>query len=261
MSKKGKFNINAVSIPTFSVKLLDGKTVTVRAIVMKEYRNLLLSKDGSEDVIDHLTAIEQVVTNCIVEDIDPSKLTAFDFENIFIKAFEFGTGTKDIPVSFQCTNQVIKNLDADEDESVIGPCNAVIKNKIVFDKIGPSITNNEIPEEMEFKIQEGVTVTLTRPNFKDTAFFNINASNGETVIDNIIRHFKHIQVEDVVSDITMIDEEDMAELFDRIQPTTISEMHSYIINIPRASYTLKMKCPSCGKRYNHKLVGIEDFFI
>jgi len=59
----------------------------------------------------------------------------------------------------------------------------------------------------------------------------------------------------------MIDEEDMTELFDRIQPPTIADMHNYIINIPRASYNMKMKCSSCGKRYNHKLTGIEDFFI
>jgi len=259
MSKKGKFDINAITIPTFSVKLLDGKTVTVRAIVMKEYRNLLLSKDGSDDVGDHLDAIEQVVTNCIVEDIDTSKLTAYDFENMFIKAFAFGTGAKDIPVSFQCSNEVAKT-DV-EGETTLGPCNAIIKNKILFDKIVPSITDTDIPEEMEFTIQEGVKVTLTRPNFKDTAFFKINAQSGETVIENIIRHFKHVQVEDVISDITMIDEEDMTELFDRIQPTTITEMHNYIFNIPRVSYDMKMKCPSCEKRYNHKLVGIEDFFI
>jgi len=260
MSKKGKFDINAVTIPTFSVKLLDGKTVTVRAIVMKEYRNLLLAKDGSDEVIDHLTAIEQVVTNCIVEEIEPSMLTSYDFENIFVKAFEFGTGTKDIPVSFQCTNEVFKE-DSEDLSTTIGPCNAIIKSKIVFDKIVPSIENTEIPDEKEFIIQEGVKVTLTRPCFKDTAFFNVNAKKGESIIQNIIRHFKQIQVEDVVSDITMVDKDDMAELFDRIKPTTISEMHNYIFNIPRISYTLKMKCPACGKRYNHKLVGIEDFFI
>ncbi len=259
MSKKGKFDINAITIPTFNVKLLDGKSVTVRAIIMKEYRNLLLSKDGSDDALDHLTAIEQVVTNCIVEDVDPSKLTAFDFENIFIKAFEFGTGSKDIPVSFQCSNEIVKT-DA-EDNTTIGPCNAIIKNKILFDKIVPSITDTDIPEEKEFIIQEGVSVTLTRPNFKDTAFFKINANSGETVIENIIRHFKQVQVGDVVSDITMVDKDDMTELFDRIQPATISEMHDYIFNIPRISYDMKLKCPSCEKRYNHKLIGIEDFFI
>ncbi len=259
MSKKGKFDINAVTIPTFSVKLLSGKSVTVRAIVMKEYRNLLLAKDGSNELLDHLTAIEQVVINCIEEDIEPSTLTSFDFENIFVKAFEFGTGTKEMPVSFQCSNEVL--LTDDHGKAKISTCNTIIKSKILFDKIEPSITEVEIPEEMEFEIQEGITVTLTRPCFKDTAFFNINADAGESVIQNIIRHFKSIQVGDVISDITMIDEEDMSELFDRIQPPTISKMHKYIFNIPRISYTLKMKCPSCGKRYNQKLVGIEDFFI
>ena len=257
MGKKGKFDINAVTIPTFSVQLLDGKSVKVRAIIMKEYRNLLLAKDGSSDVVDHITAIEQVVQNCIVEDIDVDTLTAYDYENIFVKSFEFGTGSKDIPVSFQCTNDVVKT-DEEGVESV-GPCATLMKNKIVFDNIKPSIPNNDIPEEKTFVIQEGITVTLTRPSFRDTAYFN--AKSGETVIENIIRHFKNVKVGDVISDITMIDQDDMTELFDRIQPTTILEMHEYIMNIPRVSYDMKLKCPSCSKRYNHKLIGIEDFFI
>ena len=258
MAKYSKFDINAISIPTFNVRLLNGVQVKVRAIVMKEYRNLLLAKDGSSSIEDHLDAIEQVVKNCIVdEDFDASKMTAYDFELIFIKAFEFGTGTKEIPISFQCTNPVVKTNEDGND--IHKPCGSLIKTRIVIDKIRPSVPEDKVEPEKTFNIQEGVDVVLTRPTFKDTAYFNVK--KGETIIDNIIRHFKHITVGENISDLTMIEPDELDELFDRIHPTTIKDMHEYLTSIPRASYQVKMKCPDCGKKYLHTLTGIEDFFI
>jgi len=257
MAKKGKFNINAVTIPTFKVRLYNGESITVRSIVMKEYRNLLLAKDGSTEGVDHIDAIEQVVKNCIIDDIDIEELTAYDFELIFVKAFEFGTGDSKISVNFQCTNKVSK----DESEE-LSPCASLIKANIDISKIKPSVkAENHDSNELykQFEIQDGIYVVINKPTFKDTAFFDNSSAEG--IITSIMHNFKSIQVEDIETDMLDIDNDDLDELFERISPQLIKEMFEYVSSIPRIQYTLKMKCPSCGKGYTQVLTGIEDFFI
>ena len=257
MAKKGKFDINAISIPTFSVTLLNGKTVKVRAIVMKEYRNLLLAKDGSKDLGDQIDAIEQVVSNAIMDDIDHTELTPYDFEMIFIKAFAFGTGENKIRANFQCTNQVTKT-DVDGVESQ-GPCAALIKGAIEIDKIRPSVDTISNELHKDFAIQDSVSVRLRQPTFNDVSLLTANSAEG--VIEGIIRQFESVTVGDVVSDINLISDEDLNELFDRIEPLVIADMFKYVSTIPQVQSTIKMKCPSCSKRYSHTLTGINSFFI
>lgn len=259
MAKKGKFDINAVSIPTFSVTLLSGKIVTVRSIIMKEYRNLLLAKDGSDDAIDHVDAIEQVVRNCIIDDVDEKSLTAYDFELIFIKAFQFGTGERNIRLNYQCTNHVEK-LDEGTGELQIKKCGSLMKTAVDLNTIKPStIFDKMSTEDKEFEIQENVVLTLRCPTFKDTT--NFNATSNEGVISTIINNFKSIRINDIITPAHDITDEDMEELFERISPLQIKEMFDFVVSIPRVSANVKVKCPSCGKKYEQKMIGIEDFFV
>ena len=262
MAKIGKFDLNAVTVPTFTVKLLNGKILRVRSIIMKEYRNLLLAKDGSTNSIDHVDAVEQVVKNCVVnEDFDIKNLTAYDFEIIFVKAFQFGTGDSKIPVKFQCTN-VVPRLNADTNEMESKTCGSVMKSQIILNDIKPSveITDIEMQEENKsFEIQENIHLTLRRPLFKDTPV--ISGKSAEAIIKTILNNLVYVTVNDTMTYVEDITNEDLDQLFDRISQFHIKEMYDYVAKIPRISYDINLKCPTCKKKYLHSLLGIEDFFM
>lgn len=60
------------------------KRIKVRPMLVKEEKILLMAKK-SENASDMLSAIKQVVNNCIIDDISLSKLANFDIEYLFLK--------------------------------------------------------------------------------------------------------------------------------------------------------------------------------
>jgi T4 bacteriophage base plate protein len=71
--------------PTFDVKFSIGKTLTMRPMVMKEEKILLMAKQ-SESREDVLKSVRQIVNNCIVtEGVNIDSMSLVDLEWAFIK--------------------------------------------------------------------------------------------------------------------------------------------------------------------------------
>lgn len=71
--------------PTFNVEIPSTKQkVRMRPFLVREEKILLMAQT-SENPKDIVLAIQQVVNNCLVEDVDFDQLTTFDVEYLFLK--------------------------------------------------------------------------------------------------------------------------------------------------------------------------------
>ena len=96
---KKQFDINLLAAPTFSVVLPEsGKRITMRSLLMKEYKTLFIAKEGKAE----LDAVEQALSNTIQDDIDISTLSIGDTEYIFLQLYMSSTGNNSIPVKYKC---------------------------------------------------------------------------------------------------------------------------------------------------------------
>lgn len=74
-----------ITHPTFSVVVPSTQEkIRMRPFLVREEKILLLAQT-SEDVSDISTAIKQVVTNCMVDEVDVDGFTSFDLEYVFLK--------------------------------------------------------------------------------------------------------------------------------------------------------------------------------
>ena len=71
----------------------------------------------SEDSKEVINSIKQVLTNCVVDDTDVSKLPVFDLENLFLNLRARSVGEK-VELNYVCNN-LVKN-DKDEDVQCAG---------------------------------------------------------------------------------------------------------------------------------------------
>jgi hypothetical protein len=225
---------------------------------MKEYRNLLLAKDGTDDKATHAGVIKTLVENAICEELnEDTELSAYDYENIFLKSYQFSTGTDNINVLFKCTNET---LEEDEDGEFI-ICDADIHAKIIIDDVKPTIvegSENFLPSRV-FQMQEGIEITIAKPTFTQLAEMNLRTTDG--IATGLVECFKFININGVISNTDDIEQEDLEEIFERCSNVLINKMFMYISSSPRISYDLHLQCPNCKKQYRQTLVGLEDFFI
>jgi hypothetical protein len=78
-------NLPKISHPTFSVTIPSNQQkIRMRPFLVKEEKILLMAQT-SENSKDIVLAIQQVVNNCLVDDVKIEDLTTFDIEYLFLK--------------------------------------------------------------------------------------------------------------------------------------------------------------------------------
>ena len=71
--------------PTYSVTIPSlKKEITLRPFTVQEEKILFMAR-SSDNTLDVIKAVKQIIQNCIQEPIDMNKLSTFDIEYLFIK--------------------------------------------------------------------------------------------------------------------------------------------------------------------------------
>ena len=99
-----------LDIPIYETTLIStGKTIKFRPFLVKEQKIFLMAAQ-SEDSKEVINSIKQVLTNCVVDDTDVSKLPVFDLENLFLNLRARSVGEK-VELNYVCNNLVKNDKD------------------------------------------------------------------------------------------------------------------------------------------------------
>ena len=94
-----------IDVPIYETKLIStGKTVKFRPFLVKEQKLFLISSQ-SDDINDMINSVKQVITNCVLDDIDVDSLATFDIEHLFIQMRARSVG-EIVNLKYNCNNLV-----------------------------------------------------------------------------------------------------------------------------------------------------------
>ena len=108
-----------IEVPQYSLDLHStGENVVYRPFLVKEEKILLMALEG-EDQENILTAIQQIIENCIIRgNVNVPSLPLFDLENLFlnIRSKSIGeTSTINVPcISETCEEYTSHDVNLDE---------------------------------------------------------------------------------------------------------------------------------------------------
>ena len=78
-------NLPKISHPIFQITIPSTKKrINFRRFLASEEKILLMAKE-SDDRIDKLLAIRQVINNCLIDDLNVDDMSTFDFDYVFMK--------------------------------------------------------------------------------------------------------------------------------------------------------------------------------
>lgn len=233
-----------ISHPILEMKIPSTETkIKLRPMLTREEKILLMAKE-SQETNDIMSAIKQVVNNCIVtEGVDVDQLTTFDLEMLFVKLRSFSID-KIVNVSY-IDNEDQQKYDFDIDLETI---------EIRWpDKF-------KTKEDRTVKIDDNVAFTLRYPRanlYSDEEFLSLR---GQDVIEYLARNV----IETVYSGTSAIpfqkeSEEDQKTFVSDLPIKTFETVNDFLSNLPSLYHVIKYKNQN-GSDRKIEMTTLKDFF-
>lgn len=229
-----------ISHPIFDLTIPSTKKkAKFRPMLVKEEKILLMAKT-SDDTKDVLSAIKQVVHNCMIsEGIDVDKLSLFDVEYLFIKLRAFSVSNI-TTVSYR-----------DNEDDQIYTFNIDLNDIAVT--FPPGIDTN-------IKVTDNLMVTMKYAEaslYDDEEFSKVNPDNffDELVIRCIDKFYDG----DNVIDPSTIPREELEEYLQTFNTQTYDKLRNFVMNTPHLFYEIKYK-NSMDTDRRIVLTSLTDFF-
>jgi hypothetical protein len=223
--------------PLFDLVIPSTKSrVKFRPFTVKEEKVLLIAQE-SKETLQTVSAIKQIINNCVQDDIDVDRLAIFDLEYILINirsksvsnevSFTIRDGKEEIPLT----------VDLDE-----------IK---VIETEGHSTT---------VRIRDNIALTMRYPDISSLAKLVNDTTSTEDMFDIMLHCIDMVAVGEEVYVLKDNTKEEQIEFVESLTSDTIQKIKDFFDTMP----TVKHEIPYTLKDGTQKvftLKGLDAFFI
>lgn len=227
------------SHPMFDIEVPSTKKkVKMRPMLVKEEKLLLMAKT-TDDPIEIMNSIKQVVNNCLIDNVDIDKFSTFDIEYMFIKlrAISINNMTKVSVNDFDDKETYEFDVELD-------------KVQVLF----PEGINNKI------ELDDGSVIMMRYPSSKLYSDEGLRDKIAYELDDYLIRKcIDKIYEGDTVFNAADATDEELIAYVDDLQINPYNEMRSFVKNVPKLNYVIEYKDKS-GNMKKVVMSKLTDFF-
>ena len=232
--------------PIFEIYLHSlNRKVKFRPFLVKEEKLLLIAKE-SKDLAEIRTTIRQIVTNCILDDVDVDKLPLFDVEMIFLKLRAKSVGEA-VKLVFHCNNEV---------DGVA--CEADTDYTLDLEKV-----QYTIPEGHDARVMLTDTVgfRLKYSDLSNRVTIKEGDNAFDVMVEAIVDNIEEVFDGESVYKAADVPREELKEFLDNLTVEGMARVERFFSTAPKVVLEDTVKCKKCG--FEHKLhaENLLDFFI
>ena len=238
-----------IDVPAYETTLLStGKKIKFRPFLVKEQK-LFLMASQSDDAKEVVSAIKQVIGNCILDkNIDVDTLPTFDLENLFLQLRARSVGEK-VEMNYVCNNPIT------DDKGESKPCGGKIK--LFLDLLDIKPTKN--PEhDTKIELSPKMGIVMKYPNFEILSSLSIQTQ--EDLLKIIIACIDYVYDEDQIYYAKDSTPEELNEFIESMQQSDIQKIQKFFETMPKISKEVDFKCSKCGYTENMVIEGLQNFF-
>ena len=228
-----------IDVATFELKLpSNGQKLKYRPFLVKEEKILLIAAE-SKDNEQILRAIEQVITNCVIDKIDVEDMPSFDVEYIFLKLREKSMGEK-IRVNV---------LDPDEKK----------KFEVEVD-LSKAIVKKSTKHEKRIQLTDDLFVEMKYPNMRTILTVDPDKpliENGFAIIANCV---DKIYDKESVYEAKDYTKKELQEFIEQFTQDMYEKLGVFFETMPTIYYESEETSPFTKKKIKVVLDKFVDFF-
>lgn len=227
-------------MPKYTVTIPSLKEeVRIRPFVVKEEKILLIAME-SQDPKQIATAILDTIVSCVEDPIEPSKLTSYDVEYMFLQIRGKSVGEKtEVNLKCECDGETPVTIDL---------------NDI---KVDGEVKSNKI------KLTDDITVEMKQPTYNDIASNESvvgTGSNLDRIFGLIVESIEAICTEDERILVKDVPRSEVVDFIEQMSSEQFQQIREYMENMPSVKCDVEFKCDACGKDNKLTLEGMQSFF-
>ena len=231
-----------IGYPTYELELPStGKNIKYRPFLVKEEKVLLMALE-SKDEKQVISAVKDLIKNCVISRIKIDNLPSFDLEYIFLKIRGASIG-ETITLTVTCLDDnettVEANININEVE-VLKPEGH--NTKIMFDdKTGLVM---RYPSMKEFVDRE-----FLQKEMKTEEVYGFIADSIDQIFDD-----------EEVYDSSTTTKKEFRTFVDSLTTTQFGKIQKFYETAPKLSHTFKVINPKTNKESEYTIEGLQSFF-
>ena len=224
--------------PIFEMKIPStGKNVKFRPFLVREEKILLIAQQGGSDK-EVIRAIKQILSACLIDNIDVDQLATFDLEYMFLK------------LRARSVNNIVKLAYRDtEDEKVYD-------FEIDLDEIEIEVK----PVNNKIKVNDEIGIVMKYPAASITDELGEYDNEVDLLLFFVRKCIDQIYDSENVYPANESTEEEMNQFIDSLDVQTFERIREFFDSIPTLSHTLKYTNSNDNERVI-ELNNLKDFFM
>jgi len=224
------------------------RKIKFRPFLVKEEKLLLMAKEG-DDANEIVKTIKQIISNCVLEEIDVDILPTFDIEMFFIN-LRIRSVSEAAEMVYTCSNVV-------PDTEGAGPC----EHKIDFLLDLKNVNYIEEPDHNPIiKLSDTVGMKFNYPtlNFDEQSLLDKFEDGGYRFVSQYLDYI--YDSEEIHKKQGNISEEELKEFFDGLTMDQVKAIRKFFETTPRVSLKQDVTCPKCQHLHHLDVEGLLNFF-
>ena len=239
-----------LNVPTYDLTLPStGESLTYRPFLVKEEKILLMATEGDDEQA-MTRALRQIVTNCVLTEIDIDKLKTYDLEYVFLQLRSKSIGEVS-DLRYTCQNNIAKGKKTEkicgETISIKLDLSAIEVQKPEGHEPNVPLINNVGLVLKDPEVSILTTRSITSLN-ETSEMFDVIADCVDYVYDGeqLFKDFKREEIEEFLGSITQKQFEGIKTFFD---------------TLPKLEHQIELNCSKCKNNTMVMLRGLTDFFM
>ena len=215
-----------------------GETLNFRPFLVKEQKALLIAQESEDDKLIEKT-FAQILSDCVIDDIDPYIMPMFDVEYVFLQLRGKSVGEK-VTLSVLCPDDNETRVDVEVD----------------LDQVGIQQTKEHTNV---IELAEDINLVMRYPNLGDMQGFT---GEGEikSIFEMIKRCVHEIHDGETVHHRVDMSEKDLDAFIDSMSTTNFESVGNFFETMPKLVHVVEVKNPKTKKKSEFPIEGLQSFF-
>ncbi len=235
-----------LQILLYEATLPSGLKVSFRPFLVKEEKLLLMAKQ-SDDAQTMITAVHQVLSNCLEStNVQVEKLSLFDLEFLFLHLMARSIG-ETVPLRYRCNRMIDEKL-----------CGMISTYPVDLLKISPSFGEGH-SKTIALTKTEGLTMQYpTFKSFRRIAKEDLPPDEAYSVVLDCIESIYDSKGVYPTKDAPR---EEIQEFVDSLSALQVKKIDQFFDTMPKIKTTIPFHCPKCDNKEEINIEGLDAFFV
>lgn len=240
-----------IDVVIFELTLpLSKQTIRFRPFLVKEEKILLMAIESNDENANML-AIRQIITNCVLEDINIDEMTIVDMEYLFLN-LRARSISEITDVHYRCNNVITEEKD---DSPVEHECGNIVKMSFNLLELEPVCVTDHTTR---IELTPSLGIVMKYPTVG--MMFEMKVSSIDDIMGVLVSCIDYIYDDETIYYSKDSSREELLEFIESLSKDQFLKLQDFFVHMPKIRKKMEFKCEKCGYADEISLEGIQSFF-